>query len=315
MTKVYMILTMLFWASAFVGIRYAVAEYNPFELALFRYMVASMTLFIVAIFKKIRLPNIKDLSRFFVTGIIGISVYNILVNYGELTTTASEACFIVNMAPLFTTLMGSYFLKEKIRLNFVIGLIISFLGVSLIAFSFSDGIAFKQGSLFILIAAIAQAIYFILQKPLLKKYTPLEVTCYCLWSGAIAMVPFGFSFVEKIWSVSPQYTFSVIYLGIFPAAMAYLCWAAVLSTMDASKASSFLYCVPVIVILIGWLWLDELPSTISIIGGSIAISGVICANMKKESQIRMGNLFREFLTPMRNFSLFTQRRDKQIYKK
>ncbi|MCP4673477.1 MAG: EamA family transporter [Desulfobacula sp.] len=283
MAKFCIILVIIFWASAFVGIRHAVLEYHPFELALFRYTVASMTLLIFVLIKRIRLPEIKDLVHFFISGVIGISVYNISLNYGELTTTAGEACFIVNMAPLFTSLMGFYFLKEKIRVNFVIGLFISFSGVSLMAFSFSNGIAFKQGSLFILIAAIAQALYFILQKSLLKKYTPMEVTCYCFWSGTIAMVPFGYSFIGKISYVNLEYTISVLYLGIFPAAMASLCWAVVLKNMDASKAASFLYAVPIIVILIGWFWLNELPSTISIIGGLIAITGVIYANKNKKS--------------------------------
>ncbi len=290
MAKFHIVLVIIFWASAFVGIRHAVVEYHPFELALFRYIVASITLLIVAFFKQIRLPEIKDLFRFSVTGIIGISVYNIALNYGELTTTAGEACFIVNMAPLFTTLMGFYFLKERIRLNFAIGLLISFSGVSLIAISFSNGIAFKTGSLYILIAAMAQALYFILQKPLLNRYTPMEVTCYCLWSGTIAIFPFGLSLFEKIPSVSPEYTLTVIYLGIFPAAMAYLCWSTVLSNMDASKASLFLYTVPVIAILIGWIGLNELPSPVSILGGAIAITGVIYANMKESDRLKKGEV-------------------------
>ncbi|MCP4117502.1 MAG: DMT family transporter [Desulfobacteraceae bacterium] len=283
MVKIHIILVIIFWASAFAGIRHAVLEYHPFELALFRYIVASITLLIIAIFKKIRLPATKDLFRFFATGIIGIAMYNIALNYGELTTTAGEACFIVNTAPLFTTLMGCCFLKERIRLNFVTGLIISFSGVALIAFSFSNGIAFKPGSLYILAAAMAQALYFILQKPLLNNYTPIEVTCYCLWSGTIAMVPFGVGFLEKLSSVSPGYTITVIYLGIFPAAIAYVCWASALSSMDASKAASFLYAVPVTTILIEWIWLGEIPSPVSIIGGCIAIAGVIYANIKMKS--------------------------------
>ena len=281
MAKFCIILVIIFWASAFVGIRHAVLEYHPFELALFRYIVASITLLIFALIKKIRLPEIKDIVPFFITGIIGISFYNMALNYGELTATAGEACFIVNLAPLFTSLMGFYFLKEKIRVNFVIGLVISFFGVSLIAFSFSNGIAFKQGVLFVLMAAIAQSVYFILQKTLLTKYTPMEVTCYCLWSGTIVMFPFGYSFFGKISYVNLEYTISAIYLGIFPAAIAYLCWAVVLKNIDASKAASFLYVVPILVVLIGWLWLNELPSTISIIGGLIAITGVIYANKNK----------------------------------
>ena len=113
----------------------------------------------------------------------------------------------------------------------------------------------------------------------------MEVTCYCLWSGTIALFPFGFSVFGKISSVSPEYTITVIYLGIFPAAMAYLCWSTVLSNMDASKAASFLYAVPVVAILMGWLGLNELPSPFSILGGAIAVTGVIYANTKKSYNV------------------------------
>ncbi len=95
------------------------------------------------------------------------------------------------------------------------------------------------------------------------------------------MFPFGYSFLEKISHVNLEYTICVIYLGVFPAAIAYLCWAVVLKNMDASKAASSLYAVPIIVILIGWIWMNELPSIISIIGGLIAITGVIYANRNK----------------------------------
>lgn len=296
MAKFCIILVIIFWASAFVGIRHAVVEYHPFELALFRYTVASITLLIFALIKGIRLPEIKDLAHLFITGIIGISVYNISLNYGELTSTAGEACFIVNTAPLFTSVMGFYFLKEKLRLHFIVGLCISFSGVSLIALSFSNGIAFKQGAVFILVAAVAHALHFILQKPLLGKYTPIEVTCYCLWAGTISMVPFGYGFLGKISHINPAYTISVIYLGIFPAAIAYLLWAIVLERMDASKAASFLYTVPIIAVFIGWIWLNEFPSPISIIGGIIAITGVFYAN--KHKRITAG----ENLKPMKGRS-------------
>jgi drug/metabolite transporter (DMT)-like permease len=158
------------------------------------------------------------------------------------------------------------------------------MGISLIAFSFSNGISFKTGSLYILVAAVAHALYFILLKPLLTKYEPIVATCYCLWSGTIAMIPLGYGFFEKVSHVAPEYTFSVIYLGIFPAAVAYPCWAAVLKTMDASRAASFLYMVPVVAILIGWAWLNELPSAVSVFGGMVAVAGVIFANRKKRGK-------------------------------
>ena len=98
------------------------------------------------------------------------------------------------------------------------------------------------------------------------------------------MIPLGYGFFKKISHVAPEYTFSVIYLGIFPATVAYLCWAAVLKTLDASRAAAFLYMVPVLTILIGWAYLNELPSAVSVFGGMVAVAGVIFANRQKRGK-------------------------------
>jgi drug/metabolite transporter (DMT)-like permease len=230
----------------------------------------------------VRVPDKKDLIKILVTGYTGISVYNIALNYGELSITAGEACFIVNTVPIFTALFAYFFLDEPIAPKFIFGLLLSFLGVFLIALGFAEGLSLRSGSLFILLAAIAQAVFFILQKPLLQKYKPIEVTSYAIWAGSVLMLPFGFSFLQKVSSASFQATASVIYLGVFPAAVAYLCWSAVLSKIPASKTSTFLYLAPVIAIVIGFVWLDKLPpSLISVVGGILAIGGVIFVNLKR----------------------------------
>jgi drug/metabolite transporter (DMT)-like permease len=62
--------------------------------------------------------------------------------------------------------------------------------------------------------------------------------------------------------------------------VAFLCWSAALSKVEVSKASTFLYIIPVITIVIGYIWLHELPPLKSVFGGIIAILGVIIANIK-----------------------------------
>jgi drug/metabolite transporter (DMT)-like permease len=139
--------------------------------------------------------------------------------------------------------------------------------------------SFNLGVVFVLVAAVTNAVFFVLQKPLLKKFSPLEVVSYSTWITTLLLLPFGGSAIEKLLIVKLNSTFSVVYIGI-AAVIANVCWSRVLSRMEASKAAIFLYTIPVMTIVIGFLWLQELPSLISCVGGGIILGGVMVSNSK-----------------------------------
>ena len=272
-------ITLLLWASAFAGIRAGLQSFSPVHVAVFRFIVASTALAVLAMTKGIRRPTRADMPRLILVGVIGIAVYNVVLNYGELTVKAGAASFIVNTGPMFTALLSIALLRERVQPLAWLGMIISFAGVGLIALGESGGVELNGGAFLVLCAALCQSLYFVLQKPLLQKYDVFTIVCYSLWIGTISLLGFVPGLFEAIKAAPISSTLAVVYLGVFPAAIGYACWSYVLSKTAASRAAAYLYLVPAISIAIAYVWLNELSSWVSLMGGSLALSGVLIVNI------------------------------------
>ncbi len=274
--------TLLCWASAFAGIRASLATYTPGEIALLRFLVASAVLSVYAVFTRMRLPKKRDLGAISLMGFLGITAYHLLLNYGELTVTAGAASLLVNTAPIFTALLAIAFLGERLSLNRWVGIAISFTGVVLITGGEAKGLTVDWGASLILLSAVCISGYMILQKSFLRKYSALQLTTYIIWAGTIFLFPFLPSLIKTLPTAPISATIAVIYLGVFPSAIAYATWAYVLAQIPASRAATMLYLVPVLAILVAWVWLSEVPTVLSLIGGGIVLSGVVLVNSRNE---------------------------------
>jgi drug/metabolite transporter (DMT)-like permease len=269
--------TVLLWASAFPAIRAALIGFGPGELAALRFAVASIALGSYVILRRPPLPRRADLPRLALAGVFGIAAYNLLLNSGERTVDAGTASFLINTSPVFTALLSVALLRERIRLWGWLGLGLSFVGVTVIATGHSD-LRFSRAALLVLSAAACQALQFVLQKPVLARSGALPVTTSVLWIGAAFLVPFLPSSIVAATKAPESALVAVVFLGLGPAALAYLAWSYALSHMPVSRAATFLYLVPLVATLLAWLWMGEVPGYRALVGGSIALAGVILVN-------------------------------------
>ena len=280
-TAVAVAVTVVAWASAFPAIRAGLAAFGPAELGAIRFAIAAVPSAIFLALTRPALPSWSEAWRFGFGGIVFVALYTILLNFGELTVSAGPASFIINANPIFTAVLAMLFLGERFTRLAWLGTVISFTGMGLIALGEGEGFSIDQGALLILGAALCTASASIVQKPLFARHKPLTVSAWNMVIGALVLSPFLASGIGQAAVANPEALGAAIFLGTVPSLVAYGSWAVALSRLPASRATNFLFCVPPVATLIGYLWLGEVPGIASIVGGLLALGGVVVVNLKR----------------------------------
>lgn len=279
----------LLWGSAFAGIRAGMrltpagpgpGGFGPGELALLRFGTASLALGLYAAATRMPLPRRADLPQVALAGFLGVSVYHLALNFGEVTVQSAAAALLIAAAPAFTALLSVTFLGDRLTAAGWGGLLLAFTGVALLALGGGGQVRFTPGALLILLAAGVAAVYTILSKRALRTQGALAFTCHTLWAGTLPMLAFLPGLLRQWPAAAPSAAFAGLYLGLFPAALAYLLWNRVLARMPVPLVASFLYLSPVVATGVAWLWLGEVPSLLTVAGGAVAVAGVAVVQLR-----------------------------------
>lgn len=277
----------VFWGASFIATKNLLGEISPLAIIYLRLLLGILFIAMVAKKRK-RSFAIKpaDLKGVFLLALIAAFHLWIQVT-GLQYTSAANTGWIIGLAPVFMTILGFLFFKEKINLLQFVGIIIAFSGLLMLIskgdISTIDLIS-NKGDLMILTSAFTWSVYSLVGKKVTLNYPPIMTILYLFVMMLIIISPFTINItnITAALNLSLLGWLSILFLGILCSGFSYVIWAEAMKEMPASKVGAFLYLEPFVTVFTAWMFLSEEITLLMMISGLIIIGGVILVNKKEK---------------------------------
>lgn len=269
---------MLMWASSFIVIRVGGADLSPGAMSLLRIGSASVALTPLLVAGRVHLPRTPRMRLAVIAwGVAWFAAYTIVLNAAELMIDAATAAMLVNVAPLIVAVASGILLGESLSARLIAGVLVAFGGIALITVATSTGRLSGLGVLLGLVAALLYAGSVLAQKPLLRHIDSTSMTVVGILAGFLACLPFAPTLAHELGTAPLGSVLGVVYMGVFPTALAFLLWGYALTSTPAGVLSSSSLVVPGVTLALAWMLLGEVPPPLAAVGGVLCLAGAAFA--------------------------------------
>jgi drug/metabolite transporter (DMT)-like permease len=290
--KIYvlLILTTSIWGTAFIGGKFAIQDFEPMTVAFFRFFFASLILVPLLLVRREwpKQITLKDWLLFAVLGLTGIYLYNFAFFMASKHAPVIKSSLFIGSNPIVILILSGLFLKEVITKNQVIGLISAVFGVFYIVingqFETFLNLEFEPIDGILLLAVFSWALYTVVGKVVLKKYSPLVATSFACAIGSAFLFPF--TLWETSWSdvtgASGLTWFWLVEMAVLVTVISFIMWYNGVKAVGASKAALFINFMPVSAVLMASIFLGEQLTVYHLIGALFIFGGVYIGTKKKK---------------------------------
>lgn len=287
-----LIVTVLFWGSSFVATKVVLTAWPSWAYMFLRFAAASVLFLILLVVKKqLRLPQ-GTAPKLLLMAVFEPGLYFLFETLGLMRTSASSASILIASIPVVVAIVSAIILKEYLSARGWTGAIISIIGITVITLfdKNSDPTASSLvGNLFILLAVFSAAGYIILARSLSKRISPLQITAYQIFFATPFFLP-GIIIQGGDWLRSDTNSMIILafmLLVIGATFIAFLSYNYALSKVSAPQAAVFINGIPVVTVIVAWLVLGEVLQPVQMIGGALAIGGLMIASRREPATIRL----------------------------
>ncbi|MFZ5632019.1 MAG: DMT family transporter [Bacillota bacterium] len=284
-----MLLVPLVWSSNFIVGKVLVQSLPPFTITTARFAVSLVILLIIlqagGLFRR---PEKEMLLPLALLGLSGVFGFNTILYFGLKYTTAVNSTIINAFSPISVALLSALWLKENPGLKQLAGLLLSFLGVVIIAargsWEILVSLGLNPGDVLVFFDTLVWAFFTVLGKKVMSRLSPLETTTFANLAGVLFLLPAMFyEWGGAVPAFSPVHCLALVYLGVFASVLAFLGWNKGVSEIGPARAAAFYNLIPVYAAVLAFLLLGEKLYFYHLAGGLMVLSGVYLGIGEKEA--------------------------------
>ncbi len=285
-----------FLASLIYGVTFTIAKevmaihIPSFALTLMRVSGAAVVFWFFSLFIPKEKINKKDYFKFFIAALFGIAINMMSFLKGLSYTSPISASVLMITAPIFVMIFSFLFLKNPITKYKIIGVFLGMTGAAVLILygkkSMYSGSNPSLGNMLVVLNAISYALYLILAKPLLNKYSPVTFAKWLYTFGLILILPFSISeFLDLKWALIPlEIHLKIVFVVFFSTVLTYLFNLIALKELKPTTMSVFIYLQPLIASFFAILMGADQLSLIKIIAASLILLGVYLVNLSTSNK-------------------------------
>ncbi|MGE5680990.1 MAG: DMT family transporter [Bacillota bacterium] len=275
----------LIWGSTWMAIRIGLDSITPILSAGLRFSFASILLFAIMRLKKIRIQkDRRSITLYLISGIFSFVLPFGLVYWGENYIPSWLAAVLFAAMPFFVVLFSfAAFPKEKILSDRIIGMLIGFAGI-LVIFSknISGEFSFSLwGMLAVLLSGALQGGIAVMMKKYGEHLNPLSMNFIPVVMAGIMLSLAGL-LTEDLSHIrfDSKALISISYLAIFGTIISFTTYYWLLKKMNVVLLSLSSFITPVVAVILGWLFIDEMLTFRDLLGSMMVLIGLLFANFK-----------------------------------
>ena len=288
--KVYsaLFLAILFWGGSFPAIKIVMTGFTPISYVFFRFFGAAF-IFGILMIKKFRRLKPSTHVKLALMALFHPTLYFIFESLGLQYTSASSASILVAALPGIVALLARFLLKEKLNVQQWSGVLLSVVGVILLA-GFDDNPVYSESSMLgnglVLLAILSAAVYMIFARHLSSILSAVELTSYQVFYSILYLFPVFLSHSPNVnWeSINGASMLALLFLILGATMIAFLSYNYAISCIDVSRAAVFLNGVPVVAIILSSFVLHEGLGLLQLTGGTVVIAGVTLTNVRRRGR-------------------------------
>lgn len=282
--------TNLFFAINYSAIKYFTANHyaGPFGINIIRIGISLILFWILFLFKRPEKKiDKKDIPAFLLCSLTAIALNQMLFIKGLSFTFPIHAALLTLITPIFITILAARVLKEKITFTKTFGLLLGVVGAVLLISNrgiSAPGENALLGDFLVILSAFAYTFYFILVKPLMNKYSSIQVIRWIFTVGFLMTLPFSLKeFTNISWQIFTLKDWLILFIIVVPGTfLAYVFNVYGIQKLSASMAGAYIYSQPVFAVVFAMIFLKEQLSLYKIIAAIFIFAGVYLSNRKKD---------------------------------